>query len=64
MAFVELLRLLALLSRHLAAACLSLTTTKSFDASRILASAGIAAVADAVMRKVAHDVPCLLSKEY
>ena len=61
---VELLRLLSLLSRHMAAAALSLTSTTSFDANRILASAVNAAIADAVMRKVAVDVPCPLSREY
>lgn len=33
---IELLRLLRLLSRHFAAASLSLTVTRSFDAVRIL----------------------------
>jgi len=61
---VEILRLLALLSEHLAAAVLSLTSTRSFDACRILAVAAVAAIADAVMRKVASDVPCHLSLEY
>lgn len=61
---VETLRLLDLLSVHLTTSCLSLTATRSFDSSRVLAAAGLAAIADAVLRKVATDVPDQFVLEY
>ena len=41
----DILRLLSMLSRHYAASCLSLKVTRSFDATRILTFAAIAAIA-------------------
>ena len=61
---VELMRLLELLSGYLLSSSLSLSATRSFDSSRILAAAALAAMADSVMRKTATDVPDQLSLEY
>lgn len=60
----ELLRWLSLLCRHFAAASLSLPLTTSFDAVRMLVFAAMAAIADAVLRKKACDVPSALSLHY
>ena len=53
----ELLRLLQLLARHYSTAVLSMHPTVLSDATRVLTFAAIAAVADAVARRVACDVP-------
>lgn len=60
----DLLRLLKEVGRHYAAAALSLKVTRSFDAARILTMASMTAVADAVLRAVAHDIPSQLSLHY
>ena len=60
----DLLRLLSLCSQHYAAVSLSLTVTRSFDATRLTTLAAMAAIADAVMRIKACDVPSLLSLHY
>jgi hypothetical protein len=52
-----LLHSLGLLARHLACACLSLRPSRALDAERMIAFACIAAIADAVMRTIATDVP-------
>ena len=50
----DLLRNLALVVRHYAAACLSLRATRSFDAARILVAACAATVADATKLGYPH----------
>eukprot|EP00854_Cymbomonas_tetramitiformis_P001789 gene1789-2455_t len=61
---VDLLRLLNQLSRHYAAAALSLKADRTLDAARILTLAACAAVADAVLRVRACDVPSAFSMHY
>ena len=61
---VELLRLLLLLSRHYATAVLSTHPTVLADAARILVLATVAAIADAVTRRAACDVPSPFSLHY
>jgi len=58
---LDILRSLLLVSRHFAASALSVRVTHSFDATRILTMACMAAVADACVRKTASDVPSLFS---
>ena len=60
----QLLRLLALLAQHHAAASLCLELTRELDAARIVTTACIAAVADAAMRCRACDTPSPLSEHY
>ncbi len=60
----ELLRWLALLTRHFAAASLSLPLTPSSDAMRMLVFASMTAISDAVLRLKAKDVPSPLSLHY
>ena len=60
----EILRWLSLLSRHFAAASLSIPLVPTADATRMLVFASITAIADAVLRKVASDVPSALSLHY
>ena len=60
----DILRLLDLVSRHYAAASLSIRTTRSFDAARIITFACIATVTDAVIRRIACDVPSQFSLHY
>jgi hypothetical protein len=60
----DMLRHLHLISRHYAAAALSLNVTRSFDACRILTMACMSAVADSVMRKSATDSPSVFSLHY
>lgn len=57
---VDILRSVWLLSRHYCAACFSLTITSSFDGERVLTFACMTAVADAVVRMRASDVPSLM----
>lgn len=59
-----ILHSLALLSRHFAAACLSLKATRTSDATRTVTFSCIAAIADAVLRVEATDVPSQLSLHY
>ena len=61
---LEFLRLLRLLSRHYAAAVLGLRQTVVSDAARVLTMSAIAAVADAVARRVASDVPSSFCLHY
>ena len=61
---LEILRLLRLLSRHYAAAVLGLRQTVVSDAARVLTMSAIAAVADAVARRVASDVPSWFCLHY
>jgi hypothetical protein len=60
----DILRLLNLVSRHYAAASLSIRNTRSFDAARIITFACIATVTDAVIRRIACDVPSQFSLHY
>ena len=60
----QLLRLLALLEQHHAAASLCLELTRELDAARIVATACTATIADAVMRTRAVDTPSVLSDHY
>jgi len=53
-----------MLCRHFAAASLSLPLTVSFDATRMLVFASMAAIADAVLRLKAFDAPSHLSLHY
>ena len=59
-----LLRWLSTLSRYYAAVSLSLPSTPSFDASRVLVCAAMTAVADAVLRLVPNDAPSELALHY
>jgi hypothetical protein len=60
----DILALLRLLSRHYAAACLSLKADRALDAARLLTAACMASIADAVARKTASDVPSLFAGHY
>lgn len=53
-----------LISRHFAAASLSLKVTRSFDAVRMLTMSCLAALADVVMRVKACDTPSPCSLHY
>ncbi len=57
---VDLLRLLHSVMRHYVAVSLCLPANRSLDSSRILTVAAMAAIADALMRRRACDVPSLL----
>lgn len=52
------------MSRHFAAASLSLKVTRSFDAVRMLTMSCLAALADVVMRVKACDTPSPCSMHY
>ena len=58
------MRLLQLASRQFTTAALSTRATLLSDAARILSLACLAAIADAVVRRAASDVPSLLSLHY
>jgi hypothetical protein len=60
----DILRSIRMLSRHFAAASMSLTTTNAFDAARTLTFGCMAAIADAVLRVAAYDAPSALSLHY
>ena len=60
----DLLRLLNLLSKHFATASLSVKTTRSGDAVRMLTFASMATICDALMRKLACDIPAVTSLHY
>ena len=60
----QLLRLLHQIAKHHAAASLCLELTRELDAARIVATACVAAIADAVMRVRACDTPSVLSDHY
>ena len=61
---LDLMRLLQLVCRHFTAAVLSTRTTVLSDAARILTLACLAAIADAVARRTACDVPSLFAQHY
>jgi hypothetical protein len=60
----DLLRLLSMLSRHFATASLSVKATRSGDAIRMLTCACMATIGDALLRKIATDVPSQASLHY
>ncbi|KAK3255331.1 hypothetical protein CYMTET_35481, partial [Cymbomonas tetramitiformis] len=60
----DILRSVRMLSRHFAAAALSLRVSRSFDAARILTVGCMAAVSDAVMRTRVCDVPTAFCMHY
>ena len=60
----DLLHLLNLLSRHFAAASLSVKTTRSGDAIRMLVFSCMATIGDAILRKIASDIPSYTSLHY
>ena len=60
----DILRLLSLLSQHFATASLSVKSTRSGDAVRMLTFACMATVCDAALRKIACDIPSQSSLHY
>jgi hypothetical protein len=60
----DILKLLNLLCRHFAAASLSVKTTRSGDAVRMLTFACMATICDAALRKIAVDIPAQCSLHY
>jgi hypothetical protein len=60
----DIMRLLNMLCRHFATASLSVKTTRSGDAVRMLVFACMATVCDATMRKTACDIPAFSSLHY
>lgn len=60
----DMLRLIHLLSRHFSASSFSVKTDSLSDATRLLTHACMTAVADALFRKVAFDIPCQASLHY
>ena len=61
---VDVLKLLHMLARHFATASLSVMYSRSGDAIRILTISCMAAICDAVMRKIACDIPSATSLHY
>jgi hypothetical protein len=60
----DIMRLLNMLCRHFATASLSVKTTRSGDAVRMLVFSCMATICDAVMRKTAVDIPSFSSLHY
>jgi hypothetical protein len=60
----DFMRLLNLICRHYATACLSIKLTRAGDAARILVFSCMAAVCDAMLRRVACDIPSQSSLHY
>lgn len=60
----EILRLLNMISRHFAISSLSVKITRSGDAIRMLVFSCFATIGDAVLRKIATDVPAYPSLHY
>lgn len=60
----DIMRLLNMLCRHFATASLSVKTTRSGDAVRMLVFACMATICDATMRKTACDIPSYSSLHY
>eukprot|EP00966_Prymnesium_polylepis_P291327 6729182-Prymnesium_polylepis.1 len=54
---LDLILLLQRIVEHFASSALSLELTPALDASRMFVPAAIAAVADALLRQVATDIP-------
>lgn len=60
----DILRLLNMLCRHFATASLSVKSTRSGDAIRILTFSCMATICDAALRKIAYDIPSQSSLHY
>ena len=60
----EIMRWLSVLARHFACASLSVPLAPTSDATRLLVFASITAIADAVLRVTACDVPSAFSLHY
>ncbi|KAJ1393230.1 hypothetical protein B484DRAFT_278952, partial [Ochromonadaceae sp. CCMP2298] len=60
----DVMRLLNMLCRHFATASLSVKTTRSGDAVRMLVFACMGTLCDAAMRKTAYDIPSFSSLHY
>jgi hypothetical protein len=60
----DLLRLLSKLSMHFATASLSVKSTRSGDAVRMMTFACMATICDALLRKIACDIPSQSSLHY
>ena len=60
----ELLRLLARIARHYAAAALSLPATPSLDGARLVTFGCLACLADAVLLAEVSDVPSIFGTHY
>ena len=60
----DLLFLLRRKALHASAAAASCAQTRALDGERVLCVAAVAAVADAVVRNIAVDAPCILSLFY
>jgi hypothetical protein len=61
---VDILKSIAMLTRHFSLCCLSLKVSRSFDAARVLTLACMATIADAVMRRRSCDVPSMFCLHY
>jgi len=59
---LDVLVLLQRLIEHFASSAFSIQATRSFDAVKIIVPACMAAIADAMMRKIATDIPAELSE--
>jgi hypothetical protein len=60
----DILRLLNMLCRHFATSSLSVKSTSSGDAVRMLTLASMACIGDATLRKIACDIPAQSSLHY
>jgi hypothetical protein len=60
----DILKLLSLLSRHFISSSLSVKYTRSGDAIRILTISCMAVICDAALRKIAVDIPSVVSLHY
>lgn len=60
----DILKLLSLLSRHFISSSLSVKYTRSGDAIRILTISCMAIICDAALRKIAVDIPSVVSLHY
>ena len=60
----NILHLLSMLSQHFATASLSVKSTRSGDAVRMLTFACMATICDATLRKIACDIPLQSSLHY
>jgi len=61
---IELMRLLSAIAAEYAAVSLSIYSSNSFDATRMLVMGCIACIADAVLRVQACDAPSIVSQQY
>ena len=61
---IDILRSIAMITRHFSACAFSVPIDRSFDARRILTMACISSITDAVMRVIASDIPSEFCKHY